>query len=181
MRLQTAGDLMVALEEYPHVSADYTLRQALDVISTAHIKMHDEESLPRILLVINEDDELLGLVRRRDILRGLSPRWFFKADAQHPEAVFDVDLDENIGEILADKAVSRFRDRSNNLIEDYVQEISGTVERDTSLIRLVNIMVKEGYHMLPVLEEGHVVGVVRSVEVLWAVNDLLNNGEELES
>lgn len=175
MQLQTAEDLMVTLDNYPHVTADCTLRDALDVISTAHIEMHGDESLPRILLVITEDDELLGLIRRRDILHGLSPRWFFKADAQHPEAVFDVSLDENIGEILADKVLSRFRDRSDLSIEEYVQKISGTVKPDTSLIKLVNIMVKEGYHMLPVVSDGHVLGVVRSVEVLWAVNALLGN------
>ena len=114
-----------------------------------------------------------------DILHGLSPRWFFKADAQHPEAVFDVDLDDNIGEILADKVLSRFRDRSDLSIEEYVQEISGTVKPDTSLIKLVNIMVNEGYHMLPVVADGHVLGVVRSVEVLWAVNELLDR-QDLE-
>jgi CBS domain-containing protein len=164
---------MVALDKYPHIRADYTLEQALETISTTHIQMHGEESLPRILLVFDEDDTLLGLLRRRDILKGLSPRWFFKADAKHPEAVFETDLDENIGEILADKAVSRFRDRSQNLVGEYIQEISGTVDKNDSLIRLVNIMVKKNYHMLPVMDDEHVIGVVRSVEVLWAVNALL--------
>ena len=139
--------------------------------------MHDEESLPRILLVFDDEDRLLGLLRRRDILRGMCPRWFFKADAQHPEATFEVILDENIGDVLADKAVSRFIDRCDEIIEPYVQEISGTVKTDDSLIRLVSIMVEKGYHMLPVLDGDHVKGVVRSVEVLWAVRALLNGHE----
>ncbi len=174
--MPTAIDLMVTLDQYPHVRDSLTLKQALEIISTAHIHIHDEDSLPRILLVLDDDNRLLGLIRRRDILRGLSPRWFFKADAQHPEAVFDVSLDDNISEVLADKAVSRFSDRSEETIEPYIQEISGTVNADDSLIRLVNIMVEKGYHMLPVLEGDHVIGVVRSVEVLWAVRALLNGG-----
>ncbi len=178
MQLPTAQELMVPLHAYPHVRSDSTLRQALDTLAAAHIEMHEESSLPRILLVFDQDDALLGLVRRRDILKGLSPRWFSRPDAQHPEAVFDVELDENIGEVLADKVVSRFRDRSECSIEAYTQQISGTVKKDDSLIRLVNIMVEKGYHMLPVLDEEHVIGVVRSVEVLWAVNHLLNGDRE---
>ena len=174
MQLPTARELMVPLEAYPHVRENCTLREALDTLGGAHIEMHGETSLPRILLVFDEDGSMLGLVRRRDILKGLSPRWFFKADASHPEAVFDVEVDENISEVLADKAVSRFRERSSNTIEEYVQPINMTVAAYDSLIRLVNIMVEKGHHMLPVLEDEQVIGVVRSVEVLWAVNNLLN-------
>ncbi|GJM09329.1 MAG: hypothetical protein DHS20C11_16050 [Lysobacteraceae bacterium] len=178
MQLPTARDLMVELDKYPHVQDDCSLRQALETFSDGHIEMHGECSLPRILLVFDQTGALLGLVRRRDILSGLSPRWFFKADTQHPEAVFDVALDENVSEVLADKAIQRFRARSDHAICEYIQPISGTVNRDDSLIRLVNIMVKKGYHMLPVVDDGHVIGVVRSVEVLWAVNQLLNGNEE---
>lgn len=172
MRLPTARDLMVPLEHYPHVREDCTLLEALTTMSRAHIRMHGETSLPRILLVFDDDEVLVGMLRRRDILKGLSPRWFFGAESRHPEDVFETDLDQNISEVLADKVVSRFRERSRQPVTEYVQGISGVVEGDDSLIRLVNIMVMKGYHMLPVLEDNHVVGVVRSVEVMWAVNEL---------
>ncbi len=168
---------MVPLEAFPHIDRDCSLREALEVLNTAHIEMHGESSLPRILLVFDGQDHMVGLVRRRDILKGLSPRWFFKSDASHPEAVFDIAVDENIVDVLADKAVSRFQDRSERAIDEYVQAINATVNTDDQLIRLVNIMVKEGYHMLSVLDDGHVVGVVRSTEVIWAVRALLNGQE----
>ena len=172
MLLPTARDLMVPLESYPHVRADSTLRTALTTMSRAHIHIHGETSLPRILLVFDADDVLTGMLRRRDILRGLSPRWFFGAETDHPEDVFDTELDQNVSEVLADKAVSRFRERGELPITEYIQGISGVVQADDSLIRLVNIMVKKGYHMLPVIEDDHVIGVVRSVEVMWAINEL---------
>ena len=172
MLLPTAKDLMVPLECYPHVREDATLLEALTTMSRAHIHMHGETSLPRILLVFDLDEVLIGMLRRRDILRGLSPRWFFSAESGHPEDVFDTEMDENISEVLADKVVSRFKERGLQTVEDYVQGISGVVDVNDSLISLVSIMVKKGYHMLPVLEEGRAVGVVRSVEVMWAVNEL---------
>lgn len=172
MLLPSAKDLMVPLESYPHVREDSTLRTALTTMSRAHIRIHGETSLPRILLVFNDQEVLTGMLRRRDILRGLSPRWFFGAVTDHPEDVFDTDLDQNVSEVLSDKAVSRFRERGELPITDYIQGISGVVQADDSLIRLVNIMVKKGYHMLPVLEDDQVLGVVRSVEVMWAINEL---------
>ncbi len=172
MLLPTAKDLMVPLESYPHVREDCTLLVALTTMSRAHIHMHGETSLPRILLVFDTDDVLIGMLRRRDILRGLSPRWFFGAESGHPEDVFDAQLDQNISEVMADKVVSRFRERAKLPIVEYVQGISGVVDAGDTLIRLVTIMVKKGYHMLPVLEDDQVIGVVRSVEVMWAVNEL---------
>ena len=172
MLLPNARELMVPLEAYPHVQENSTLLEALTVMSQAHIHMHGETSLPRILLVFDADEILVGMLRRRDILRGLSPRWFFSADSGHPEDVFATDHDANISEVLADKVVSRFQERSKLTVTEYVQGISGVVDAQDSLITLVNIMVKKGYHMLPVLDDGQVIGVVRSVEVMWAVNEL---------
>lgn len=172
MLLPNAKELMVPLESYPHVQEDCTLLEALTTMSRAHIQMHGGTSLPRILLVFDAEGTLVGMLRRRDILRGLSPRWFFSAETHHPEHVFDTDLDQNISEVLADKVVTRFRERSRLPVTEYVQGISGVADAEDTLIRLVTIMVDKGYHMLPVLQDGQVIGVVRSVEVMWAVNEL---------
>lgn len=173
MLLPSAKELMVPLVSYPHVRDDASLYEALQRMSGALIKNHGETSLPRILLVFDAEEVLIGMLRRRDILRGLSPRWFFGPQEQHSEDFTDSDMDHNISEVLADKAVSRFHERARLPVTDYIQGISGVVDSDSSLIRLVNIMVKKGYHMLPVLEDEKVIGVVRSVEVMWAVNELL--------
>ena len=173
--LPTARELMVPLEAYPHVDEHCSLAEALTVLAGAHIEMHGETSLPRILLVF-EGDTLVGLIRRRDILQGLSPRWFFRPRTEHPEDWFDVGVDQNISEILADKAISRFRDRAHLAIDEFVQPIAGVVAAEDGLIRLVSIMVEKGYHMLPVIEDEHVIGVVRSVEVLAAVAATLDAG-----
>lgn len=172
MLLPTARELMVPLESYPHVNEDCSLLEALTTMTAGNIRMRGETSLPRILLVFDLEETLFGMLRRRDILRGLSPRWFFGAETHHPEDFFETDIDQNISDVLSDKVVSRFRERAKLPITEYIQGISGVVEHDASLIRLVTIMVEKGYHMLPVLQEEQVIGVVRSVEVLWAVNQL---------
>jgi CBS-domain-containing membrane protein len=168
---------MLPLESYPHVDESCTLRQAVSVFTNEHITAHGETTLPRILLVFAEDGDstLIGMVRRRDMLMGLSPRWFFKPEATHPEAVFDIDVDANISEVLADKVVSRFRDRMDLPITEYIQPISGVVNADDTLIRIFVMLVEKGHHMLPVTEEDQVIGVVRDIEVIWAVHNILEH------
>ena len=139
--------------------------------------MHGETALPRILLVFAEDgnDTLLGMIRKRDVLKGLSPRWFFKSEAKHPEAVFDIEVDANIGEVLGDKVISRFRDRMERTITKHIQPISGVVDAEDSLIAIFVMLVERGHHMLPVRDGDHIIGVVRDVEVVWAVHEILEN------
>lgn len=177
MRLPTARSLMVPLHSFPHVDSECSLRKALHNFNTEHITMHGETTLPRILLVFEEDgpSTLLGMIRRRDVLRGLSPRWFFKSEADHPEAVFDVELDAGISEVLADKVVSRFRDRMERPITPYIQPISGVVDAQDTLIRIFVMLVEKGHHMLPVTDDGNVIGVVRDIEVMWAIHEILEH------
>ena len=168
---------MVPLESFPHVEESCTLRGALHAFSTEHITMHGETALPRILLVFAEDGEetLLGMIRKRDVLEGLSPRWFFKPEGHHPEAVYDMELDTHIGEVLADKVISRFQDRMERTITEHIQPISGVVDADDSLVAIFVMLVERGHHMLPVREGDHIIGVVRDVEVIWAVHEILEN------
>lgn len=168
---------MVPLGSFPHVDASCSLRQALHSFNTQHITMHGETTLPRILLVFEEEGPgtLLGMIRRRDVLKGLSPRWFFKSEARHPEAVFDIEPDANISDVLADKVVSRFRDRMERSITEYIQPISGVVEAQDTLIRIFVMLVDRGHHMLPVTDQGNVIGVVRDIEVMWAIHEILEH------
>ncbi len=176
MELVTARDLMIPLDSYPWIQTGATLHDAIHAVSDTHIEAHSEQSMPRLVLVLNEEDHLVGMLRRRDILRALSPRFLFKSRAKHPEAVFDGEVASELSDMLAHKIVNHYRDHVSDSIDEYVQPIQETAAPDHSVIRLIKAMVENGEHMLPVLEDEHVIGVVRSVDVLWAVNQMLSTG-----
>ena len=66
IRVKTAGEIMIPLEDYPCVSLQATLRQIIGTMEKWQLVCNGRKSLPRVVLVFDEAKELLGIVRRRD-------------------------------------------------------------------------------------------------------------------
>ena len=67
----TAKDILIPLDSYPHVPHWFSLRQAIVEMEKTQLDVGGRKSLPRVVLVFDEKYRLMGMVRRRDILRGL--------------------------------------------------------------------------------------------------------------
>ena len=68
------AELMIPLEDYPHIPYWFTLRQAMAIVREAAIKFKRTFE-PRSMLVFDEKYHLLGILTLRDILRGLAPKF----------------------------------------------------------------------------------------------------------
>jgi CBS domain-containing protein len=172
-----ARDLMVPMGKYPAVSVDDSLAHAARVLSEWHIDMRGSVSMPRIVLVMTGDGHLAGVVRRRDILRGLAPSFLVRSISDHPEKMFDVEVDPNLTELLSGRAAEKLREKATTRVGDIADPIPTTVHLDDPLIRVIQEMVRYDQSLLPVVEGDHAVGVVRTVEVLKTVADMLTPGE----
>ncbi|NNF52572.1 MAG: CBS domain-containing protein [Gammaproteobacteria bacterium] len=168
-----ARDLMVPLDKYPSVTKEDTLAFAAKALSEWHIDMAGSISMPRFALVLSDDAELVGIVRRRDILRGLAPSFLVADISDHPEKMFDVEVDPNLAEMLSDRAEEKLRKKAKALVGEVCDEITLTVQADDPLIRVVREMVRHDRAIIPVQENGVVVGVVRTVEVLGMTAELI--------
>ena len=174
-----ARDLMVPADKYPSATADCSLREAARLLSDWHIDMHASVSMPRILLLMDEEGQLVSMVRRRDILRGLAPSFLVASFSDHPEAMFDVDVDPNLTEMLSDRAEEKLRRKAETQVSEIAHPIPASLAADDSLIKVVQVMVRHDQSMVPVLDEdGHVIGVVRTVEVLESVYKSLSARDE---
>ncbi len=168
-----ARDVMVPLDKYPSVTADDTLAKAAIALSEWHIDMQGSVSMPRIVLVLSEAGELVGVVRRRDILKGLAPSFLVAAMSDHPEMMFDVQVDPNLTEMLSDRAAEKLKEKSEMTVGEIADPIEVTINADDPLIRIIQEMVRHDQAILPVLVDGHVAGVVRTIEVLRSVADMI--------
>jgi CBS-domain-containing membrane protein len=175
MHEPTARDLMIPLDAYPHVREADTLLDAINIMAASHIERNGSISLPRSLLVFDDAGHLSGMVRRRDLLRGISPRFFFRYSTSHPEAHEDVNMDLALSEIIGDKIVNRFREKSKGPVSDVMQPIPAIIEANANLAGLIHSLVEHDHHMLPVIEADEVIGIVRSVEILAAARDFLSS------
>jgi CBS domain-containing protein len=169
----TARDVMVPADKYPSAGPDCTLREGARLLSEWHIDIRGSVSMPRILLVIDEDGHLVSMVRRRDILRGLAPSFLVASFADHPESLFNVDVDPNLTELISDRAAEKIRHKAEATVAEVAHPIPACVAADDPLIRVIREMVRHDQSMLPVIEDEKLMGVVRTVEVLQHVSAML--------
>ena len=64
-----ARDVMVPIAVYPHALGHHPLAEGVRRLETSPIEFDGRISMPRILLVFDDASQLIGMVRRRDILR----------------------------------------------------------------------------------------------------------------
>lgn len=172
-QLERAGDIMIPLEKYPHIPYWFTLRQAMAEMEHSVLEIDGRRSLPRVVLVFDEKYRLMGLVRRRDILRGLEPEFLLNKSVDERRQLFNVDLSPEHWEISLDKIMEGTRKRAERKINEIMRPIECTADYKDHVFQLIYEMNVNRVNLLPVMEEGRVVGVVRSVDVFHAVSKLI--------
>jgi len=162
---------MIPLDRYPHIPHWFTLRQAIAELRASEIESQGRKSLPRAVLVFNKTYELLGIVRRRDILRGLEPSFLTGTAPEH--RLFDVTVDPNLSDLSSERTIRSLREQGERPVSDVMMPITVTLQGDDSLMKIISEMVKHDLSLVPVLQDGRVAGVVRSVDVLHEIAEIL--------
>ena len=166
-RLETLriGDIMIPVGDYPTVTPENTLKEAIKKIEQAQLEVDGQKSLPRVLLVMEATGELAGTVRRRDILRGLEPKHLVTQPLNYRKKLFDVSIDPNLSELSYETMVKGIHEQANKPVRAVMRPIQIALDYSDHIIKGVYEMVGYGLTLLPVLQKGKIVGVVRSVEL----------------
>ena len=164
-----AGDLMIPLDNYPHIPYWFSLRQAMAEIENTELVVDGQKSLPRIVLVFDEKYNLMGMVRRRDILKGLQPDYVSSEAGKSQKKYFDVEVDPNLMEMSYDILIKNIKDRAEQSVSKVMIPITRTIEYEDHIMKVIHEMVAYNMSLLPVLCAGEVVGVVRSVDVFHEI------------
>ena len=173
MEMKRAGDIMVPLDEYPHLPYWFTLRQATAELEKSEVEIDGRKSLPRAVLIFDEKYQLMGMARRRDIMRGLEPEFLLGRPIESRKTLFDVKVDPNLSELSYDKLLQGMRRQAERPISDVMRPIVTTVDFEDHLVKVIYEMVDRGLSILPVLKEGRVAGVVRSVDAFHEIAEIL--------
>lgn len=171
MDVKKAGDIMIPLNEYPHVPYWYTITQAMEEMEKAEFDVEGRKSLPRAVLVFNDKYELLGIVRRRDILRGLEPDFLANMMLPKRKKLFETRTKPGVS---GDRLLRGMRKRAERPVSDIMIPIKHTIDYDDHLMKAVYEMVSNNLSLIPVLKNGEVAGVVRTVELVFEMGKLLH-------
>ncbi len=166
-------EVMITLDKYPHVPYWHTLLQAMEVMINAVLDVGGRQSLPRVLLILGDDDNLVGMVGRRNILRGLEPRYLVKRSLQTRKKMFDVKTDPRLTELQSKRIIRGVMERAERPVGDVMVPVRSTIDYNDHIFKAVYEMNEHRISLLPVLREGKVVGVVRTVEIFHAIADSL--------
>ena len=169
MGFKKAGEFMIPLDEYPHIPYWFTLRETIAELESVELEIRGRKSLPRWVLVFDEKYQLMGTVRRRDILRGLEPEFLVGKPLNVRKNLFDVHIDPELSELSFDKMQEGMRKQAGRRVSDVLIPIKITVDYHDHIIKVIYEMVDNNVSMIPVLKDKKVVGVVRSVDLLHEV------------
>jgi CBS-domain-containing membrane protein len=174
MAFKCVGQIMIPLDEYPHLPHWFTLRQALAELEQSQLIVGEGRiASPRSALIFDEAYRLLGQLRRRDIMRGMGPRHLaseklhlhFQEISMHP--------DPNLSDLSFDKTIKTLREQSERKVSEVMQPIVTTLEYEDPLMKAVSKFVEHNLSLIPVLRDGKVAGVVNTVVVCHELAKLL--------
>jgi CBS domain-containing protein len=179
--MKRVREMMIPLDKYPWVRIDDTLRHAVEVIEEAKLEVGRRASLPRVLLVFDHDDDLVGIVRRRDIMRGLEPSFLVRQPLEYRVKLFEVAADPNLSELSSElskeagleRVVKGLREQASRPVGDVLRPIPTSLGPDDQVMKAVYEMVSLNQSLIPVVEDDKVIGVLRSVDVFHELALLL--------
>jgi cytidylate kinase len=159
-----ARDVMLPPERYPHCRLSCTIREAIVALSASAVKLQDGYiMLPRYVLVLDNKDRLVGVVSRRELLKGLIPHL---RDDRNTEARIKelVPFGGSMPAELSIRWTSLFSrpaiEASRAPIQTVMVPIKGTVQIDDTLSTVISTMLFHGVDLVAVLDGEKVAGVV---------------------
>ena len=144
--------LLIPLSEYPHMPYWGTLREAIAQLNLAYETGH------HTVLVFDEAYKLVGILSQKDILRGLMPKF-----AEHYEQGVPVFWDD----LLA----SGSQKRLSLPIQDFMSRVKATGETEDSILKAAHIILEENTYLLPIMESGKLIGVVRMGDIFQEITN----------
>jgi CBS domain-containing protein len=157
-------DLMIPLEDYPHIPYWFTLRQAMAIVWEAAVKFEGSFE-PRAVLVFDEKYQLMGILTLRDIIKGLEPRFM------HETAL--VKADPNLTVLMGDLFGPGMREASQKPVSEVMSPIKVTIQGNDLLAKAIFMMIQENVGMMPVVQDSKVAGMIRLSDLFTEISKLV--------
>jgi CBS domain-containing protein len=156
-------ELMVPITEYPVVYNTDTLKDAIMVLKTYHVKSKEHRSMI-VLRREGTEEKIVGILTVRDILNAIKGK------------TMSYDNDE-----LYTMSWSRFYHTSSlgnsvttTKVEDAIRPlVTKFVKIDEDVSDAIRIMMTKNINILPVFEGEKPVGIIRAIDILGYIGELL--------
>ena len=149
-------DLVIPLTDYPHMPYWATLKEAVVQLTVAQQGL-TPAARRKTILVFDEAYRLQGMLAMRDILQGIEPK-------------FSKGYGEGIKVFWDDLYAHTAREQLGKAISEFMTPVAATVEANENLLRASHIMLSQNTTLLPVMEEGTVLGVIKLEDIFQEIS-----------
>ncbi|MBA3016259.1 MAG: CBS domain-containing protein [Proteobacteria bacterium] len=160
-------DFIIPLDRYPHLSDTQTLHDAVEIIQTFTCGPSDRLRYSE-LMVINDQNQLVGRVTLQDILQGLDQRLVDvtkvkKFEGQSVEYA-------NLSILWEDSFFVECAKKRITPIKDLMSPATRFVKGEDPLLKALAMLLHSNDVIMPVVDDGRVVGVIRLEEIFKAIS-----------
>lgn len=174
-----ARDLMVPLQEYATTRADKTLREAIPVLRKLYCQLEEGKCTQaghRNILVLDANDELIGILSFRSILQVLVPEvaggLTSRLESLGVTIAFAQADSPNLDEARA-SFQARVIKNAQTKVRDIMLKVRGTIDADAELMDALKLMYRNKISVIPVYEEKKLIGVLRESDMFLCVSEIL--------
>jgi CBS domain-containing protein len=161
---KTAKDMMIPLEDYPHIPYWFTLRQAMAIIREAAVKFEGGFE-PRSVLVFDEKYQLMGILTLRDIITGLEPKFLQETGL--------IKMDPSLTVLMGDFFGPKMMEQSQRAVSEVMSPIKVTVNAEDPITKPLYQMIKENLGLVPVMRGGKVAGMLRLSDLFGEISRMV--------
>lgn len=178
LREKKVKDIMIPAYDYPTVSAEAMLKDAIRVLRNS---FHPQEKKPRTgrqHVFVVEDNELVGTFGVYDLLKAIEPQ-FLKGTAY-----FSMKLNNSwaIPIFWEGLFTERCREIAHKKVKEFMNPIEFYVHIDDTLLRASYSMARYKSDFVAVKDKDRLVGLIRSVDIFQEISNCVVYGDmELDS
>jgi CBS domain-containing protein len=155
-----AREIMIPLAEFPQIAIDTTLRAAYALLHERHLSGGWRF---RHMLVFDGRATLVGILSLQDLLRALMPD-YIKASLSALDSGPAPDY-SGLSLLWQEAFDEQCAKMADSRVDAHMTPVRHTIPADAPWTQAAYQMIAHGVHMLPVLDERELVGVVRIVDV----------------
>ena len=159
-------DLVIPLEKFPHLSEHQTLHDAVEMLNSYTCGEGNRLGYAD-LLILNDKNQLSGRVKLSEMLLCLDPRLkkaskvgaFEGKGSEFPDLII----------LWEDSFFVECRKWSHIHIRDIMSPIKHILKGSDPVLKALAIMINTKDGVLPVVDNGRVIGVIRMKEIFKAI------------
>jgi len=158
---KTVSELMCAVDVLPAIAADAPLREAV----AARLQLLNTAEDTRPALAVLDGSRLVGVVTQRDLLIALEPSYLRKSVRTEGTQPAEAELTLIWDRLFAAGAQPHLQ----RPVREVMRRVTVHVAPNDTVAKAAWLMIHEDLPVLPVIEDGRLVGVLRMKETFSAL------------